>query len=203
MSLLAKGTGLLTAITASLCCIMPAVSLLAGIGGIAATFSWLEPIRPYLIFLTIGVLGFAWYQNLKSKSSAKQDCACETGLPTGKTGRPPFLQSGFFLSILTVFAGLMLAFPHYSYMFYPKNSPKSAVGISVSTIQQANLKVEGMTCAGCEAHLKHAISELVGVMEANASFAKGNVIVKFDGTITSQAAIIEAVNATRYQVKSE
>ncbi|MEQ8679075.1 MAG: heavy metal transporter, partial [Cyclobacteriaceae bacterium] len=36
------GAGLFAAIVASLCCITPVFSLLAGIGGIAATFSWME-----------------------------------------------------------------------------------------------------------------------------------------------------------------
>ena len=57
------GTGLLTAITASLCCITPVLALIAGTSGIASTFSWIEPFRPYLIGLTILVLGFAWYQH--------------------------------------------------------------------------------------------------------------------------------------------
>ena len=61
------GAGLLTAIAASLCCITPVLALVAGTSGLASTFSWLEPFRPYFIGLTILVLGFAWYQKLKPK----------------------------------------------------------------------------------------------------------------------------------------
>jgi len=42
-------------------------SSIAGTSGLASTFSWLEPFRPYFIGLTILVLGFAWYQKLKPK----------------------------------------------------------------------------------------------------------------------------------------
>ena len=63
------GAGLLTAIAASLCCITPVLALVAGTSGLASTFSWLEPYRPYLIGLTILVLGFAWYQKLKDRKS--------------------------------------------------------------------------------------------------------------------------------------
>ena len=52
------GTGLLTAIAASLCCITPVLALIAGTSGLASTFSWLEPFRPYFIGLTILVLAF-------------------------------------------------------------------------------------------------------------------------------------------------
>ena len=54
------GVGVLTAISASLCCITPVLALLAGTSGLASTFSWLDPFRPYLIGLTILVLGIAW-----------------------------------------------------------------------------------------------------------------------------------------------
>lgn len=95
------GAGLLTAITASLCCITPVLALIAGTSGIASTFSWIEPFRPYLIGLTILVLGFAWYQKLKPRKEI--DCECETD------EKPKFIQSKKFLGSVTVFAIVMLA----------------------------------------------------------------------------------------------
>jgi mercuric ion transport protein len=86
------GAGLLTAITASLCCITPVLALIAGTSGIASTFSWIEPFRPYLIGLTILVLAFAWYQKLKSQKEI--DCECDTD------ERPKFIQSKSLLGIV-------------------------------------------------------------------------------------------------------
>ena len=40
------GTGLLAALAASLCCITPLLVIVGGLGGVASTFSWLEPLRP-------------------------------------------------------------------------------------------------------------------------------------------------------------
>ena len=71
------GAGLLVAFTASLCCITPVFATLAGIGGVASSFSWMEPFRPYLIGLTVLVLGFAWYQKLRPRTQEEIDCACE------------------------------------------------------------------------------------------------------------------------------
>ena len=68
--------GLLTAIASSLCCITPVLAIVAGSSGLASTFSWLEPFRPYFIGMTVLVLGFAWYQKLKPEQ--KIDCNCET-----------------------------------------------------------------------------------------------------------------------------
>ena len=100
------GTGLLTAIAASLCCITPVLALIAGTSGLVSTFSWLEPFRPYFIGLTILVLGFAWYQKLKPQEQI--DCNCKT------EEKPKFIQKKTFLGIVTVFAIIMLAFPFYS-----------------------------------------------------------------------------------------
>ena len=85
------GTGLLTAITASLCCITPVLALIAGTTGIASAFSWVEPFRASLIGLTVLVLGFAWYQKLKPRKEI--DCACETD------EKPKFMQSKTFSEV--------------------------------------------------------------------------------------------------------
>src|SRR5690606_41994285 len=104
------GAGLLTAITASLCCITPVLALIAGTSGIASAFSWIEPFRPYLIGLTILVLGFDWYQKLKPQKEI--DCECDTD------EKLKFIQSTKMVGIVTVFAIVMFAFPYYSGIFY-------------------------------------------------------------------------------------
>ena len=91
-------TGVLTAIAASLCCITPVLALVAGSSGIASSFSWMEPARPYLIGFTVLVLGFAWYQKLKPRTAEEIECDCE------EDEKPSFWQSRNFLGIVTVFA---------------------------------------------------------------------------------------------------
>ena len=61
------GAGLVAAVAASLCCITPVLAILGGIGGIASTFSWLEPLRPYLMIFTTGLLRYAFYKAYKPK----------------------------------------------------------------------------------------------------------------------------------------
>jgi len=58
------GVGLLSAFAASLCCITPVIALITGTFGVASSFSWVEPTRPYFIGITVIVLAFAWYQQL-------------------------------------------------------------------------------------------------------------------------------------------
>ena len=171
------GMGVLTAIAASLCCITPVLALIAGASGLAATFSWLEPARPYLISATILILGFAWYQ--KFKPNKEIDCECE------EDNKPSFWQSKKFLAIVTLFAAIMLAFPYYSGIFFPDSSSAKTIIIKESDTMEATLSIEGMTCTGCEHSVSRALTSQKGVIEAISSYETGTAIVKFDKTTVS------------------
>ncbi len=189
--------GLLAAIVASLCCITPVFSLLAGIGGIAATFSWMEPFRPYLIVLTIGVLGFAWYQKLRPRTSEEIACACEDDQ------KPSFWQSKRFLGIITVFAALMLTFPSYSHVFYSNGGHMSRPVFAEQDTTKINkiiIDVKGMTCAGCENHIEHEVGLLEGVKMVDATYSTGSATVEFLPSKVDKQAIIETINKTGYTV---
>lgn len=185
------GAGLFSAITASLCCITPVLALVAGTSGMAATFSWIEPFRPYFIGVAILTLGFAWYQKLKPKKQA--DCECET------EEKKKFIQTKTFLGIVTLFAATMISFPHYGHIFYPK-SDKEVVIVKESNIQKAEFKIEGMTCTSCAEHVQHDVNKLPGIILATASYENNNAIVEFDNSKTTVADIQKAIDGTGYKV---
>jgi copper chaperone CopZ len=185
------GAGILMAITASLCCVTPVLALIAGTSGIASTFSWIEPFRPFLIGLTILVLGFAWYQKLTPKKEI--DCECETD------EKPKFIQSKTFLAIVTVFAIVMIAFPYYSGIYYP-NPEKQIIIVDKSDIKTTEFKISGMTCASCEEHVNHKVNKLNGIVNSKASYKNGNAIIEFDQTATNESEIEKAINSTGYKV---
>lgn len=185
------GAGLFTAIAASMCCITPVLALVAGTSGLASTFNWLEPFRPYFIFLTILVLGFAWYQKLKPKKQI--ECNCET------EEKPKFIQSKIFLGIVTAFAIIMLAFPYYSIIFYPKTE-KQIILVDKSNIQKVEFTINGMTCASCGEIVNHEVNKLKGIINSIASYENGNAIVEFDNSKTNISEIEKAINSTGYTV---
>lgn len=187
------GVSILTAIAASLCCITPILALISGAGGLASSFSWLEPARPYLLGITILVLGFAWYQKLKPRAVEEIQCACE------EDEKPSFIQSKKFLGIVTVFAFLMMAFPYYGHLFYPKKD-KEVVVIPSKSTEEIKFNVTGMTCASCEKHIIHAVNELSGIISVSANSDEGIVIVKYDDSKTDKATITKAIDATGYKV---
>lgn len=185
------GAGLLTAVTASLCCITPVLALIVGTSGIASTFSCLETFRPYLIGFTILVLGFAWYQKLKPKNNI--DCDCETDQ------KASFYESKLFLGFVTVFAIAIIVFPNYSSVFYPKTE-KEIIVVDKVNIQTLNLEIKGMTCASCEEHINHSVNQIDGILNIKSSYKNANAEIEFDNAKTTVEEIEKAVNSTGYSV---
>ena len=187
------GAGILSALAASLCCITPVLALIAGSSGLASTFSWLEPARPYFMGITVLVLGFAWYQKLKPRKADDIACDCD------EEEKTPFMQTKLFLGIVTAFAIIMTAFPYYSSIFYPKNE-SNVVLVDPANVEEASFTIDGMTCTSCEEHIKYSIAKLPGYIEAEASYEQGNATVKFDKSKSTIDEVVAAINETGYTV---
>ncbi len=191
------GAGMLSAIAASLCCITPVLALISGTSGIASAFGWMEPTRPYLIAITLLVLGFAWYQKLKPGNANEHQCACE------ETERQSFWHTKTFLGITTAFAILMLAFPYYAHVFYPSNQKKEIVVVNSSNIQTLNYGIGGMTCDACASHVESNVNKLPGIIKVNASYKNATVNVEYDQSKTNQAQIENVINETGYKISGK
>lgn len=100
------GASIIAALAASLCCILPIVFVLIGVG-IAGASSFFEAWRPVLLFITFTLLGAGFYfAYRKPRESCAPNSAC--ALPaTKRSGR-------VWLWIATVFVILFAAFPYYS-----------------------------------------------------------------------------------------
>ena len=182
--------GLVTAVASSLCCITPVLALIFGSSGAASTFSWMEPLRPYLLGFTVLVLGFAWYQ--KFKPAKVDDCGCEVE-------KKSFMHSKVFLGIVTIFSIVMMLFPYYSSIFYSDNSQKVVLNEN-SEILESKFYIEGMTCEGCQEYINHSVNYLKGVIQIKSSYKKGTSIVKYDKSKITKKDIEKAINATGYKV---
>ena len=181
---------LLGAVTASLCCITPFLTLIAGTSSLAATFSWIAPYRPYLIELTLFVLGITWYQKLYTPKEIDGDC---------RPVKPRFIHSKPFLGIVTVVALLMLAFPYYFGILYP-DPGSQVISYDPSMIHRTEFKIDGMTCSGCEAPIVDEVNQLKGILHLTVSYDSSNAIIAYDPTQTNEYKIEQAINASGYQV---
>ncbi|WP_296618561.1 mercuric transport protein MerTP [Marivirga sp.] len=191
------GAGLVSAIAASLCCITPVLALVSGASGIASTFSWLDPLRPYLIGVTILVLAFAWYQKLKSRTEEEIACACDVD------EKPNFWQSKKFLGLVTVFAVVMMAFPLYADMFYSSQDQKQTIVVESDNLNTATFEIKGMTCSGCASHIENDVNKLDGIVKVDASYEDANATVKYDNSKVTVQEIKGVINGTGYKVISQ
>ncbi|MEE9448416.1 MAG: mercuric transport protein MerTP [Ignavibacteriaceae bacterium] len=193
------GAGLLAAITASLCCITPVLAVLGGLGGIASTFSWLDPLRPYLIGFTAIVLGYAFYNAYIPKKEDDLECACEDDESPAKKN---FLNSKAFLWVVTGVSILMFTFPSYSHIFFPDTN-NNIVVVDESNVSEARLYIEGMTCTGCEESVNYTLRNQKGVLSTVSSYETGIANVKYDKSKVKPEQLAQAIeDEVGYNVKS-
>ncbi|MFA3781501.1 mercuric transport protein MerTP [Melioribacteraceae bacterium 4301-Me] len=196
--LLSSG-GIITALLASLCCITPVLAVVGGLSGIASTFSFLEPLRPYFIGLTVIVLGYAFYNAYRPKKETDIDCACEDKTSDKKIS---FINSKKFLWIITVVSALLITFPYYSKALFPSNKGNVTI-VQSNNIVKAKLTIEGMSCTSCEESVDYALKSEKGVINATSSYKTSIAYVEYDRTKVNLEQLKNAVeNKVGYKVKS-
>ena len=172
---------LVSAIMASACCWLPLVLLAVGVSGagIAAT---LEEYRPYFMVITFCFLGAAIYFNYQPKKAASasgHDCcatdpaAREDCCPTGKVLLNLLTMNIVILWGVTVLAVAFLFFPSYVGVFLGGESQN----VTNNNLNQAVIRVEGMTCEGCSAIVAKAIKSTPGVLAVEVDYAKGEAVI--------------------------
>lgn len=100
------GASVVAAIAASLCCILPIVFVLLGVG-VAGAAAFFATWRPLLLAITFALLGLGFYfAYRKPRQVCDPGSACELRAAK-RTGR-------LWLWIATAFVLLFAAFPYYS-----------------------------------------------------------------------------------------
>ncbi|MBR6940106.1 MAG: cation transporter, partial [Clostridia bacterium] len=67
-------------------------------------------------------------------------------------------------------------------------------------IMNKTLKIEGMMCPHCEAHVKEALEKIDGVMQAAASHVEGKVTVTLSKDV-DDGVLAAAIESAGYKVK--
>ena len=176
-------SSVLLALTSSLCCIVPVLTIIGGLAGAASSFSWLTPLRPYLIGATVLSLGFAFYQAYKPVETDSCGCAVE---------KKSFLQSKTFLWIVTSLSVLLLSFPYYSHIFFEPNQ-KKVIQSNKTNDTTASFHVIGMTCESCESHVNKVLSDEIGVSKVTTSYLDSLTSVTFDKSKVSLVTLMQRV----------
>lgn len=180
----ALGLGLLAAVLASACCLLPALLLLTGAGALAGLVSRLEGVflaASAAILLGGGVL-------LLRKRSGEPCCP----------GSRPALSPPLLIVLLLATFGL-------SYAGFQGVVPAlAAAAPEVPLTARAEsrvleLQIQGMTCASCTAGIESALRAKPGVEAAKVDFGSASGRVVYDPARISARQIMEAVREAGYQ----
>jgi mercuric ion transport protein len=192
------GSAVFAAVISSLCCVLPLIAVVFGLGAFGAA-SMFESFRPYLLVLAFAALVYSFYQVYFRREQCAEGESCATK-PVGKLNQM-FLWVGLFM--ITAFA---LA-PYYTgYIMAAVNNPKQSTAATLAadentTNQTIVIEVEGMTCVGCEPHINETLKNLNGVVSAEASYQNKNVKVVYNAKQITLDQIKKAIDEIGYKAK--
>lgn len=178
--------GVITAIVASLCCIGPVVVALIGVGSIGA-FSVFEAYRPYLIGLTVAILGLAFYLTYRKREVKCEDDTCKVE-SAGKWNKVA-------VWFVTFIAAVAIAFPYFGV------APSSSINAAVQGKAIVTLSIEGMTCEACAKGIEGLLASIKGVRKANVEYEQGRAVVEYDPAIVQPQAFVDRINESGYTAK--
>lgn len=184
--------GLFAAFTASLCCIIPLFTIIAGTGSAVSYLNWLEPYRPYIIGLTILLFAIAWYNMLRKKPLQQDDCGCENDTTN-------FMSSKKFLLIVTVISGLLITFPYYSTLLYAGQNATTNINSTPKKLQTVKFAIQGMSCAACTNHIDGGLSGIGGIAKSTTSFETATTLVSYDPDSMSADSISKKIRKIGYK----
>jgi copper chaperone CopZ len=181
-----KRLSLLSALTASACCLPPLLLLVFSIGSATAGAAL---ARYHWWFLGVGVvlITISWTMFIRERRACKTDrCA----RPVNKRLTIASLVFG------TMVVGGFAANAVYPYLGLAEKTETKIERAAAQqpTSQVAVIPIEGMTCLTCEAHVEKVLHEVPGVTSADASTANANAVVAFDPAKTSVDVLIQSIN---------
>jgi copper chaperone CopZ len=81
-----------------------------------------------------------------------------------------------------------------------QSNKKQEQEVNMANLVKTTIKVEGMTCAGCEKSIESNLKEIPGIVDVKANHEDSATFVSFDSTLLSLATIKEGIVQTGYQV---
>ena len=182
--------GILSALTASVCCLGPVLLVLAGLGSLGFG-ALIGRAHWWFIGAAIALLTYAWRSYLQEARRCKA-ASCE--MARGKTTRTVLTLASV---VVAVFVSLNL----YTYAGQRRSARQDAAGPMSGQLASVAIPVEGMTCFTCEVTVESSLKRLPGVESVEAKVNDGMAYVRYEPTRVSLDALIGAINKTGYHAK--
>lgn len=186
---LSTATGALGAAGAALlsvsCCVIPALYGALGAAGAVAAHS-LAPYRPLMLGSSVVFLGFGFWRAYRPR-----EVGCD-----GSCGRRSAAGRGS--KAVLWLAALVVLTASLSPLLLPSARADSE-GASPPIEARVLVRIDGMTCAGCNRGVSKALSALPVVSSVEASFSEGAACAELSGPV-DEAEVRRAVTGAGYTV---
>lgn len=182
----------IAAVLSSACCWLPLLLLAFGIsGGVMAGI--FDSLHPWLLPVSLVLLAVGWYFTLRpvhgtACATDGEDCCAPS------SGRAPGRRFNLtMLVIATVMVGAFAFFPNYLGALLPGDST-AAGPTGLTTI----VGVQGMTCSGCEVHVRKQLEEIPGVTVESVDHEQGRAVIR-SGAAVPDSLLEAAVDRAGYR----
>jgi copper chaperone CopZ len=183
---------ILAAVVSSACCWLPLALMGVGLSaaGAAAVF---ERFRVVFLLAAAALLTVGFYLSYFRKERCAPGEACAR--PNARLRR--FNRGMLWFSTAVVFAFAL--FPNYVGVL--AGAQQSATGTASVSTKTWTLRIDGMTCGGCETAVATALLRVPGVLSATASYIDGTATITVDqASPPSQTALSTAVTNGGYSL---
>lgn len=192
------------AIAASACCILPLIlgAASAGTIGLGAT---LAPYRPYLMGLTLLLLGAGfWFTYRPAKASGDTaDCCAATKADccsTAKALRMKQLSKAVLWAVAVFTLGTM-AYPWIAEFRARASATSAPVAATSSKAQTALFTIPSMDCPACAVNIADALKKTPGVYDAKVDFDTKQATVRYNPGQVNITKLREVIDRTGFPSK--
>lgn len=179
----AERLGLLSAILASTCCVVPVALALIGLGSLGVG-SLIGAYHWYLTGGALGLLLLAWAYFWREQRRLK---GLGADLKNERATRASLMLAS---ALVGVFFGLNV----YTAVGASRVPAAAAAGPG----EVITVPVRGMDCVACQIPIESNLKRIPGVLEAHASAAHGNAVVRVRPGTLNLEAIGSAIRAAGY-----
>lgn len=173
-----------------LCCAGPILFTSIGATSLAG-FTLLEPLRPYLSIMAIGLLGLSFWRSYRPSTKAAC-CSVEE--------KSQLLRQRRTLWITAVVVTVFLAFPYIiDQTVFASDGKFDDGGLRIDQI--STWDIDGMTCSGCAMGLEASLAHEKGMEYCKVRFADGQMDCRVDNSKLIEKRIPDLIAPYGYKVK--
>src|SRR5579875_2237918 len=184
--------GWLSAVLASVCCLVPVAAALIGLGS-AGLGSTLGSLSPYFYLGGLTVLACAWFYFARERRKA---CALNTDVGCQRRAVVAFFAGSGLAPIV-----LKLLLPPAKLARTSQARASQRVADNPGAYLRKVLAVKGMDCAACVPVIKGNLDKVEGVRSIEVSLRDQTVTVEYNPAKASAERLLEAIKAAGYEAR--